>query len=64
MMKIDRREAEEIFYTSKVVNTKIDHSNDKLCLIFRLENGDNLEMNYKNPDGEKTYFLSTEVKSI
>jgi len=63
MFKINRNRAEEIFNNSDVINTKIDQSESDLCLIFEFSNGEHLQMNYKYPDGEKTYFLLNEANS-
>ena len=60
MYKINRNRAEEIFNNSDVINSKINQSEDILCLIFDFSSGDHLQMNYKFPDGEKTYFLLNE----
>ncbi len=63
MYKINRNRAEEIFNNSDVIDTKIDQSEKNLCLIFDFSNGEHLQMNYKYPEGEKTYFLLNEVNS-
>ena len=64
MYKINRNRAEEIFNNSDVIDTKIDQSEKNLCLIFDFSNGEHLQMNYKNPDGEKTYYLLNDVNSV
>ena len=57
MYKINRNRAEEIFSKSELINTKINRTKNNLCLIFDFSNGEHLQMNYKHPEGEKTYFL-------
>lgn len=57
MQKINRNQAEEIFNNSDVIQTKINQSKDILCLVFDLSDGKHLQMNYRFPEGEKTYFL-------
>ena len=63
MHKINRNRAEEIFNNSDVINTKIDQSESNLCLIFDFSGGEHLKMNYKYPEGEKTYFLLNDINS-
>ena len=61
MHKINRNQAEEIFNKSDVINTQINQNEDNLCLIFDFSNGEHLQMNYKQPEGEKSYFLLNNV---
>jgi hypothetical protein len=63
MYKINRNQAEELFNNSDVIETKINQSDNNLCLIFDLSSGDHLQMIYKYPNGEKTYFLLDKDKS-
>jgi len=63
MYKINRNRAEEIFNSSDLIDTKIDQSENNLCLIFDFSNGEHLQMNYKHPEGKKTYFLVNDVNT-
>ena len=63
MYKINRNQAEEIFNNSDVINSKIDQSDNNIRLIFDFSNGEHLQMKYKYPDGEKTYFLLNDSRS-
>lgn len=60
MLKINRNQAEEIFNNQNVVDTKINQSQEEICLIFDFSNGEHLQIKYKYPIGEKTYFISKE----
>jgi len=64
MYKINRNRAEVIFNNSDVINTQINQSENNLCLIFDFSSGKHLQMNYKHPEGEKTYFLFDKDESI
>ena len=64
MQKINRNQAEEIFNKSELINTKIDRTENNLCLFFDFSSGKHLQMNYKHPEGEKTYFLFEKDQSI
>ncbi len=57
MRKIDRTQAEDLILNSPVLNSKINQNKSELCLLFSLANGQFLQMNYKIPEGNKTYFL-------
>ena len=57
MVQINRNQAEEIFNNFDVINTQINRNENYLCLIFDLSNGEHLQMNYKHPEGEKSYFI-------
>ena len=63
MNKINRNQAEEIFNNLNVIDTKINQSSKGLCLILDFSNGEHLQMNYKYPEGEKTYFLLNDARS-
>ena len=63
MNKINRSQAEEIFNNSELIKTKINQTEDNLCLIFDFSNGEHLQMNYKHPEGNKTYFLLHDVNT-
>ena len=52
-----------MFNKSDVINTKINQHENNLCLIFDFSSGQHLQMNYKHPEGEKTYFLLTDNQS-
>jgi hypothetical protein len=64
MLKINRNQAEEIFNKQNVVDTKINQSQEEICLIFDFSNGAHLQMKYTYPNGEKTYFLLNEANSL
>ncbi len=57
MHQINRNQAEDIFNNSEVIKTKVNQFDNNLCLILDFSNGEHLQMNYKYPDGVKTYFL-------
>jgi hypothetical protein len=57
MLQINRNQAEEIFNSSEVINTKINQSENNLCLIFDFANGKHMQMNYIFLKGEKSYYL-------
>ncbi len=61
MYKINRNRAEEIFNNSELINSKINQTENNLCLIFDFSNGEHLQMNYKYPEGEKTYYLLNDI---
>lgn len=63
MFQINRNQAEEIFNKSEVIDTKIDQFEDNICLVFDFSNGNHMQMKYKYPAGEKTYFLLNEPNS-
>ena len=64
MYQVNRNQAEKIFNESNVISTKINQIEDNLCLVFDFSNGGHLQMNYKHPEGEKTYFIFEKDQSI
>jgi hypothetical protein len=55
MKKISRKEAEELFLRSEVINTEIKQDKNELRVIMSLSNNQFCQITYNYKSKEKTY---------